>query len=190
MTFSSRLHDLHQRDGPRTNIAKTIVISSSPQKVLGQIQQIDKDTRDHTKLRGRETNKDMTTRQSRALDRDTKHERLNPTKDALSQSTIKKQVRGSLRGTTKTVRVESITKRDQAISGIQDAVCDLPGKINSRSVQRAEIKLSPRGGPIQRAILRRKLFLTVWRDKVGRQEIQVSRLSGHRRGQGRLMRVS
>lgn len=56
-------------DGLRTNIAKTMVISSYPLKVLGQIQQIGKDTRDHTKLRGRETKKDTTTQQSRTLDR-------------------------------------------------------------------------------------------------------------------------
>ena len=108
------------------------------------------------------------TRQRRALDRNTKHERLNPTKDALSQSTLKKQVRGSLRGT---VRVESITKRYQAIGGIKDTVCDLPGKVNNGPIQRAKLKLSPRGGPIQRTILEKGLFLTVRRGKVGRQKI-------------------
>lgn len=115
----------------------------------------------------------MTTQQRRTLVRSTKHERLIPAKDALNQGTLKEQMRRRLRGTTKTITIIGITKLDQAISSIEDTMCDLPGQVNDRSVQGTEVELSPRGGPIQSTIQGKELFFTVGWDKVGRQKIQM-----------------
>ena len=53
--------------------------------------------------------------------------------------------------TTETVRNDIITKTDEALGRVQDAVADPPAQINHRAVQGHQMNLFPRGRPIQMA---------------------------------------
>ena len=117
MALCTGLNNLNQRKSPRLDITETVSIMRPPQEILGKMQQVNKNTRNHSKLRSRKAKEDMT-QQRRTQRRSVKHKRLNPAKNALSQSTLEKKMRKSLQRATKTIWVIIIPGGDQPISSV------------------------------------------------------------------------
>ena len=148
MKLSSRFGILNDGQSAGTDITKTKVVPGTPNKVLEQTEEIDKNARNNIKFRGRETKQSMTTRKSGTARRKTKHEGLQPGQYTKSERTTKKQMRGSLiNRATKAMRVMRIPKRDQAVNRVKNPMCDLPREIDNRPIKIKEVKLAPSGGP-------------------------------------------
>ena len=78
MKLSSRFGILNDGESAGTDFTKTKVVPGSPNKVLEQTEEIDKNARNNIEFRGRETKQSMTTRKSGTPRRKTKHEGLQP----------------------------------------------------------------------------------------------------------------
>ena len=166
MKLSSRFGILNDGQGAGTDITKTKVVPGSPNKVLEQTEEIDKNTRNSIKFRGRETKQSMTTRKSGTPRRKTKHEGLQPGQYTRGERTAKKQMRGSLiNRATKAMRVMRIPKRDQAVNSVKNPMRNLPREIDNRPIKIKEVKLAPSGGPVEGTKSREKLLLTMGRSK-------------------------
>lgn len=166
MKLSSRFGILNDGQGAGTDITKTKVVPGSPNKVLEQTEEIDKNTRNSIKFRGRETKQSMTTRKSGTPRRKTKHEGLQPGEYTRGERTAKKQMRGSLiNRATKAMRVMRIPKQDQAVNGVKNPMCNLPREIDNRPIKIKEVKLAPSGGPVEGTKNREQLLLTMGRSK-------------------------
>ena len=87
MALCTGPNNLNQRKSLRLDITEMLVITRPLPEILGKIQQVNKNTRNHSKLRSREAKEDMTTQQ-RTQRQSAKHERLNSVKNALSQGTL------------------------------------------------------------------------------------------------------
>ena len=166
MKLSSCFGILNNGQSTGADITKTKIVPGSPNEVLEQTEEIDKNTRNSMKLRGRETKQNMTTRKSGTPRRKTKHEGLQPGQYTRSEGTTKKQMRGSLiNRATKAMRVMRKPKRDQAVNSVKNPMCNLPREIDNRPIKIKEVKLAPSGGPVEGAKNREKLLLSMGRSK-------------------------
>jgi len=78
---------------------------------------------------------------------------------------MKKEMGGRLQSMpTKTGRVVGVTKRQETISSIKNAVSNLPVEVDNWPIRIKEEKLPPRSRPIKDTERRKELFNTVrWR---------------------------
>ena len=135
METHSGLYLFDDDNSTRLNTAKAEVITTMPDEVLANIEQVDENVGDDTEFIRIKTKKHMTTGKSRTTRGRAKHKRLQPGENTLSQGAGKKQVLRSLGGeTTKAGNTIVKTKRKQTRSSIQDPVCNFPRNINYRTV--------------------------------------------------------
>ena len=98
------------------------------------------------------------------------------------QRTVKKQVIQRLsRVTTKTGSRNVITKRRKQLSGVQNTVGNLPGKINNRTINVEKEELAPSRRQVQLAKGDEKLLNTVGNNGTVNQQQRIRRFSGQRR---------
>ena len=88
----TRLYPSDHRSSAGTNSTETKVFTELPDKILTKVQQIHKNTGGDNQLVGAEAKKNMSTKKSRAHERKTEHQRLEPGENTLSKGTEKKQM--------------------------------------------------------------------------------------------------
>ena len=163
-------------------MTETEIVSGKPQKIFGHIQHVDKHTGDATQLIPVKPEKGMTTKRGRSQRRTAEHQRIQPGQHRLRKRTGEEQVLERLDSrATKTIRRNSVTKRRQTFSGVENTVSHLPAQINDWTIHVKPVELIPSKRPVQWPVLPRKLCHTMRVRTMLGQQIGVHRLGGNTR---------
>ena len=157
---------------------ETEVVPLSPNQVLANIKQVAKDQRDSGEFVGVKAEENVPDVDGRGQRGREEQKGLYPVYPTLGQRARKEQMfRGFGVISAEACRRNIIPERNQAVSGVEDTMSDLPAQVDALTVQRHEKEGPPGGDPVKVSKDRAKFRDAVWHTWVKRQKKLTARLA-------------